>query len=486
MRRAKCRNGTEFVTTKMSRIYLSDHGELTTTDTSKSQRIKADDFITEMTERIEDLSSLMHQRRKRRLPAGAAITSRKTCLLLTVSLWSSTPCYALPKKEPSWSFMTDNFDSLYFSEDENEERVLAALAKVSLDDDSESTFFSSRYADAEANDKQHESDNDRSPIKTKISREPHVPQKTLNKLSYVTLPEAYRAVPAVSIQPVPTQSTAPPPATFSQRQVTTMINPTTSISPWIQKFLASCPRDALLPLPLDFLMDNFNLAQLAPVVERIGLHGLSDQQRLQILQSYRDNSQPFPIYRQALQLLVQQQSEEDTVDIPLHVETATRALYLLLHQRFCLSPRGLDMVRRRFLAASGSSRVTVFGNCPNPSCCNLLLLPLGAFDNYQVVISQVNQTTAPTRETLCKRYCYSCRHVYLYRASKVDGCAWGTSFCHLFVMMYGKQFLLDLRTKDYRQEVYNDSKQTVKQVYSKGKTTDAAIFGFRLHSSSGQ
>jgi hypothetical protein len=39
-------------------------------------------------------------------------------------------------------------------------------------------------------------------------------------------------------------------------------------TPWVRQFLASCPRDVLLPFSKDYCFDNFNSSLLAPAIER--------------------------------------------------------------------------------------------------------------------------------------------------------------------------------------------------------------------------
>jgi hypothetical protein len=438
----------------------------------------------------------MGKRRKR-----PNFISRRSLTLLFVSFLHPVPIHASSKRESHWSFLSDDIGTLYMSEDESEERILAALADISLDDESENerSSYSSSSTQLESPEKHHLSSQQRMQRpKTKMS-EKTTATKQQNQLSYVTLPETYRAVPTARITRPETQASLPPAVTIDapektrSRIVTTA--PTTSISPWIQRFLAYCHRDALLPLPLDFLMDNFNLAQLAPVVERIALAGYSDEERQQIMRTL-DNTQPYPIYRRAIQLLVQQQQLEGDDDdmmlqhLPPFVEAAARALYLLLHQRFCLSPRGLDMVRRRFLAmrdpnivaGKAPKRLTVFGECPNPSCRKASLLPCGASDNYQSLAGWNATTNAPMSrlEHRCQRYCCQCHQIFVFRGSKVDGCAWGTSFCNLFVLTYGKSFLTSRTSLQQVQVNQRMDAAVAKHSLSNGKVIEPTIFGFRV------
>lgn len=55
--------------------------------------------------------------------------------------------------------------------------------------------------------------------------------------------------------------------------------------------------------------------------------------------------------------------------------------------------------------------------------------------------------------------------------SKIDGCAWGPSFCHLFLMTYGEEVFPELVTIRTAEEFVPKSERTV----------TPTVFGFRLH-----
>ena len=99
---------------------------------------------------------------------------------------------------------------------------------------------------------------------------------------------------------------------------------TASTTPWIRQYLAARPKDILLPIPLDYLSDGFNLVQLAPIVERIGLETLARAgedpvevaKRLQQLQHQiggttgaSSKAYLHPIYRTALKLILRQEQD---------------------------------------------------------------------------------------------------------------------------------------------------------------------------------
>jgi hypothetical protein len=224
------------------------------------------------------------------------------------------------------------------------------------------------------------------------------------------------------------------------------------VSPWVRHFMASCPKDVLLPVPRDYILDNFNLAQLAPVVEKISL-----QNSIESLDPSGRSS--HPIYKQALRLILQEEPYDPDVNVPDTVQRAAKVLYLLVHQRYVLSPRGLDTVRRRFLLKP-SSVDPIFGRCPRVVCEGMPLLPFGDSDNFQV--------HEGGRDTRAKRYCPSCGEGFYHWDSKVDGCAWGTSFCHLFVLTCGDEVFSEWKRLSLRP--------------SSGSVVPR-IFGFELHPS---
>jgi casein kinase II subunit beta len=200
-------------------------------------------------------------------------------------------------------------------------------------------------------------------------------------------------------------------------------------TPWVIKFLRSRPKDALLAVPRDFLGDGFNLVNLPPIVERL----------------VGSNDSTYPLYRSALRLILSMQEVLDS-EIPPQVQRAAEVLYTLVHQRYITSPRGLDTVRRMLI-----QNRQVFGRCPRPSCRGMALLPYGESADYACRNSQ--------------RYCCSCGQAWEFWESKVDASAWGPSFCHLYLLTFGKAEL----GNHYGGMPQNPS-------------TVPTIFGFQVHS----
>ncbi len=213
-----------------------------------------------------------------------------------------------------------------------------------------------------------------------------------------------------------------------------------STTPWVRRFLASTADDVLLPVPREFLADGFNLQGLQQSVERIGQRAATADAKMDDTAVDGDTDsqeatkkQPlFPLYRSALKLILSKKEDEAGADAG--VAAAAEALYALVHARFCLSPRGLDTLRRLLGSSlAGRGNEPIFGRCPRIGCDGMKLLPCGMSDEYDDADHDKNY-----RNRRAMRYCISCGEMLLPpKASKVDGSAWGTSLCHLLIMTYG-------------------------------------------------
>jgi len=244
---------------------------------------------------------------------------------------------------------------------------------------------------------------------------------------------------------------------------------TSSTTFWVRRYLNSRPKDVLLPVPKEYIADGFNLAQLAPIVERIGFQFMGTQavevaKRLMELPSSSPTSstpqQPsssFPIYRLALQLLLCENEDEEASILthplisPHAIQHAAEALYLIVHARFVTSPRGLDALRRILLSSP------VFGKCPRPQCQGTMLLPYGASNDYT------------SNSHTCQRYCPCCGNLWNCWESKTDGCAWGPSLCFLLLMAHGHELF--------------PSASSSQPISSErlSHPNDPRVFGFRIH-----
>lgn len=211
----------------------------------------------------------------------------------------------------------------------------------------------------------------------------------------------------------------------------------------------------LLPVPKDFVSDSFNLSRLPPIIERIGFQVAGEdavgiaKQLMQVTPRTR-----FPIYRLALQLILNE-TDDDSFILqhplvpPQVIHVAAEALYLMVHSRFCQSARGLDSLKRIV-------RAEMFGKCSRVSCDGAPLLPYGTSDDYSGAL----------RHSFCRRYCPKCGEVWKCWDSKTDGCAFGPSLCHLFLLTHGA-------------EIFPPEKQSAKDVSM--SRSPFRVMGFRIH-----
>ncbi|KAG7338687.1 casein kinase II regulatory subunit [Nitzschia inconspicua] len=329
-------------------------------------------------------------------------------------------------------------------------------------------------------------------------------------------------------QPAPTSQTEPQhPETPSRISATTSIQtrmpsvvnrPKQSVipkdsTPWIQAFLKQRHQDMLLPVPKDYISDNFNLAQLPPIIERIGFQAMGDKAAsvAKALQQHRqtvanaaaveqvDGSNTsrsptsFPIYRLALRLILMEEGElhgqeedhsladEERILPPEAIQTAAEALYLLVHARFAISPRGLEALRHVMMIDR-----TVFGKCPRPMCRGCGTLPYG----YSVDYRSSNNgkglagNSASGNKNFCHRYCPSCGEVWISWNSRTDGCAWGPSWCHLFLLTFGTQVYaeeLDYIATKIGRSVDSTGIRSTTTTNLMSNSPPPSVFGFRVH-----
>ena len=109
-------------------------------------------------------------------------------------------------------------------------------------------------------------------------------------------------------------------------------------------------------------------------------------------------------------------------------------LYGLIHARFILSPKGLQMMREKYIK-------NIFGACPRILCDRQLVLPVGMSEDLS--ISRV------------KVYCPKCKEVYVPRMKfvDVDGAYFGSSFPHIFLQTY-PEYLPDNNPVMYIPKIY--------------------------------
>lgn len=303
---------------------------------------------------------------------------------------------------------------------------------------------------------------------------------------------------------IPSQQRQPKPSTLFP---TTM----SLTTPWARKFISSRPKDALLPIPREFLSDGFNLVHLAPIVERavevmksrgdmIQLQTKTGDENSSIVPPTPSSLHHMSLYKAALRLILEEgdgisNSHRDSNDGGLtdnsrsiayshakysqeEIQKAAEVLYILVHARYASSPRGLDTIKRMFQhkkLLSNRDNVPIhpiFGQCCRIPCKGMPLLPIGMSDCYDI-----EEKGGVGRRAM--RYCPCCREMFYMWDSKVDGAAWGTSFAHLFLMVYGSDVFASLLgpSRDGNRNFHDESSVLVQQ------QPRPTIFGFPLHPS---
>eukprot|EP00923_Selenidium_pygospionis_P015407 GHVN01026884.1.p2 GENE.GHVN01026884.1~~GHVN01026884.1.p2 ORF type:complete len:268 (-),score=53.56 GHVN01026884.1:1725-2528(-) len=128
----------------------------------------------------------------------------------------------------------------------------------------------------------------------------------------------------------------------------------------------------------------------------------------------------IPFYDSALDIILDN-DEEDTQDLDedqqREVQRTAQVLYGLVHARFILTARGLNLMLDKFKRGT-------FGKCPNAYCANQLMLPIGLTD-------YVDQNRV-------KLFCPRCNEIYHPKSGRsklIDGAYFGSTFPHLFCML---------------------------------------------------
>ena len=101
----------------------------------------------------------------------------------------------------------------------------------------------------------------------------------------------------------------------------------------------------------------------------------------------------------------------------LEIYQSAMDLYGLIHARFILTPRGLAMMKEKYILSS-------FSYCPRVLCERHNVLPIG-----------VSEELSTSR---VKVYCPRCQDVYIPRQKQldIDGAYFGTSFPHIFLKQF--------------------------------------------------
>ncbi|GIX63023.1 casein kinase II subunit beta [Babesia caballi] len=178
--------------------------------------------------------------------------------------------------------------------------------------------------------------------------------------------------------------------------------------PWVEWYCNLKGNQYYVQVDTDYIRDEFNLVGLQQQVNYYN-HAIR-----MILDNYDDYE--YECYDDNDEDAFGPRSERAKQQI---VNTSAQLLYGLIHSRFIITSKGMSLMLQKF-------KEKVFGTCPNFSCENAAVLPIGIVDS-------------PSYHN-AKIFCPRCNEVYhppkSSRLSLIDGAYFGTTFAHLFLMMH--------------------------------------------------
>eukprot|EP00741_Cyanophora_paradoxa_P003717 tig00000093_g3613.t1 len=161
---------------------------------------------------------------------------------------------------------------------------------------------------------------------------------------------------------------------------------------WVNWFCRLKGNEFFVEVDDEWIQDDFNL------------HGLNQQV-------------PAPFYEAALDLILDSESQEDSLSEEQQelLESAAELLYGLIHARYLLTARGTQQMLEKYKRG-------VFGRCPRVLCDGQEVLPVGENDL--------------PRHSHVQLFCPKCEEIYRppNRPHRLlDGAYFGTSFPHVFL-----------------------------------------------------
>lgn len=169
---------------------------------------------------------------------------------------------------------------------------------------------------------------------------------------------------------------------------------------WISWFLSKKENKYLLQIPYNYIQDDFNLTELPSQVSHFR------EARALIMDDEGDEESSEESY-----------DLEQLASLP-EVQRSAHLLYYLVHQRYLITSQGMEEMSHKYVSG-------YFGICPRTLCNDTRLIPVGLSD-------------IPGQHAF-KLFCPSCVDVYIPSEPKfhvIDGCAWGTTFAHMFFMRF--------------------------------------------------
>ncbi|XP_041450413.1 casein kinase II subunit beta'-like [Drosophila obscura] len=123
-------------------------------------------------------------------------------------------------------------------------------------------------------------------------------------------------------------------------------------------------------------------------------------------------------YRSALQVILDLNTGSASDGVPdSEVEASAEKLYGLIHARFIVTDRGIELMYKKYVKG-------VFGTCPRVFCQRQHVLPIGMSDTIG--------------SEMVRLYCPKCNEVYIPRSARhanLDGAFFGSNFPHMLFMV---------------------------------------------------
>jgi len=164
---------------------------------------------------------------------------------------------------------------------------------------------------------------------------------------------------------------------------------------WISWFCSMRGREFFVEVDKNWIEDDFNL------------YGLSG------------STMGIQHYEFALDMILDREMEYELNEQQSEgVQRSSDTLYGLIHARFIVTQRGLELMKHKY------SNVD-FGRCPRVFCEGQPVLPVGQSDLPRI--------------SLAKLLCPRCQEIYyppFPKHSQIDGAYFGTTFPHLFLQAY--------------------------------------------------
>ncbi|ORM39526.1 Casein kinase II subunit beta [Babesia sp. Xinjiang] len=178
--------------------------------------------------------------------------------------------------------------------------------------------------------------------------------------------------------------------------------------PWIEWYCSLKGNEYYVQVDADYIRDEFNLVGLQHQVSYYS-HAIR-----MILDNYDDFD--YDCYDDNDGDSFGSRSDRAKQQI---INTSSQLLYGLIHSRFIITSKGMSLMMQKF-------KEKVFGTCPNFSCENAAVLPIGivdapAYDNAKIFCPRCNEVYHPPKSS---------------RLSLIDGAYFGTTFAHLFLMVH--------------------------------------------------